>query len=55
MAHGITIIDMLRLVHAGLATAHAERVRTGNRVLEVGRLQITDSGLQTLAAVTRRG
>jgi hypothetical protein len=31
LAHGVTIEQMVELVHAGLATATAERVVAGNR------------------------
>jgi len=44
IAHGFTIEDMVALVHDGLATATAERVRAGRETLEVARVRITDAG-----------
>ena len=43
-AHGFAISDMVELVRAGLATAHAERVVAGSRKLKVARVRITDAG-----------
>jgi hypothetical protein len=48
LAHGFTIEDMVELVHAGLATATAERVVAGSRKLEVARVRITDAGRKAL-------
>jgi hypothetical protein len=44
LAHGFSIEQMVELVRAGLATATAERVRAGNRTLEVARVRITEAG-----------
>ena len=44
LADGFTIEQMVELVRAGLATAHAERVVAGGKRLEVATLRITDAG-----------
>jgi hypothetical protein len=41
IANGFTIPQMVELVHAGLASATAERVVAGRRTIEVARLRIT--------------
>jgi hypothetical protein len=48
IAHGFTIPQMVELVHAGLATATAERVVAGRRTIEVARLRITKAGRRVL-------
>jgi hypothetical protein len=50
IAHGFTIEDMVALVHDGLATATAERVRAGRATLEVARVKITEVGRRALNA-----
>jgi len=35
-------------VHAGLATAHAERMVAGERTIEVARVRITEAGRRAL-------
>jgi len=47
-AHGVTIEDMVALVQAGLATAMGERVRAGDRVIEVAIVKITDAGRKAI-------
>jgi hypothetical protein len=47
-AHGFTAEQMVELVHAGLATARAERVVTGGRAIEVARVRITEAGRRAL-------
>jgi hypothetical protein len=47
-AHGFTIPDMVELVQAGLATAHAQRMRAGNKAIEITRVKITDAGRAAL-------
>jgi hypothetical protein len=49
LAHGFTIKQMVELVHAGLATAHSQRVIVGRRTVEVARVKITEAGRQALA------
>jgi hypothetical protein len=49
VAHGFTIPQMVEFVHAGLATATAERVVAGKRNLEVARVRITAAGRRALA------
>jgi acyl-coenzyme A thioesterase PaaI-like protein len=44
---------IVRLVRAGLATVHTERVVAGGRRLEVARVRITDGGRRALAAPRR--
>jgi len=48
LAHGFTIEQMVELVHAGLATATAERMVAGNRTIEVARVRITEAGRKAL-------
>ncbi|HET7253471.1 MAG TPA: hypothetical protein VFJ46_06890 [Xanthobacteraceae bacterium] len=48
LAHGFTSEMLVQLVQAELATATAERMRTGNRTIEVIRMKITDAGRQAL-------
>jgi hypothetical protein len=49
LAHGFTIKQMVELIHAGLATAHSQRVIVGRRTIEVARVKITEAGRQALA------
>jgi hypothetical protein len=49
LAHGFTIEQMVELIHAGLATAKAERVVAGGRAIEVARVRITEAGRRALA------
>jgi hypothetical protein len=39
---------LVELIRAGLATAHVERMRAGNRPIEVTRVRITDVGRRVL-------
>ena len=48
IAHDVAIETMVELTNAGLATAHTERTRVGDRQIEVTRLQITDAGLKAI-------
>ena len=47
LAHGFTVEQMI--VHAGLASATAERVVAGGRAMEVARVRITEAGRKALA------
>jgi hypothetical protein len=49
LAHGFTIEQMVELIHAGLATAKAERVVAGGRTIEVARVRITEEGRRALS------
>jgi hypothetical protein len=49
-AHGIPLPVLTELVRAGLATASAERVRAGGRMIKVVRLRITDAGRKAIGA-----
>jgi hypothetical protein len=40
---------MVELIHAGLATAKAERVVCGGRSIEVARVRITEEGRRALS------
>jgi hypothetical protein len=44
IAHGFTVPQMVELVCAGLATATAERVVAGGKMIEVARVRITGEG-----------
>jgi hypothetical protein len=49
LAHGFTIVMLVELVRAGLATATSERVVAGGRTIEVARVRITGAGRRALA------
>jgi hypothetical protein len=49
IAHGVTIAQMVELVRAGHASAHAERVVAGSHTMEVATVRITDAGRKLLA------
>jgi len=49
LAHGFSIELIVKLVHAGLATASAERTVGGRHPVEVTRVRITDAGRRALA------
>ena len=49
VAHGFSIPFIVRLVRAGLATVHTERVVAGGRRLEVARVRITEAGRRAVA------
>lgn len=48
LAHGFTVEQTVELVRAGLATAQPERVRAGDRAVEVTRIWITGAGRRVL-------
>ena len=50
LAHGFTIPQMVELVRAGLATATAERMRAGGKLMEVAIVRITEAGRRALAS-----
>ena len=41
LANGFTVEMLVKLIHTGLASAHAERVGAGGRTVEVARVRIT--------------
>jgi hypothetical protein len=44
LAHGFTVDQVVELVRAGLASATPERVRAGNKAMEIARVRITEAG-----------
>jgi hypothetical protein len=48
VAHGFSVAQMVESVHAGLATATADRVVAGRRTIEVARVRITEAGRRVL-------
>jgi hypothetical protein len=55
LAHGFSIELLVELVHAGLATASAERRVAGRHPVEVTRVRITDAGRRALAGRAKAG
>ena len=49
LAHGFGIPLMVELVRAGLASATPERVRAGNKTIEVATVRITEAGRRAIA------
>jgi hypothetical protein len=49
-AHGFSILDMVELVFAGLATVSTKHIVVGRRRMEVRRLRITEAGRRALAS-----
>jgi hypothetical protein len=43
LAHGVTDRMLLRLVHAGLITMRHEVIEIGDKMIDVGRVRITDA------------
>lgn len=54
VAHKFEIDVLAKLIGNGLATATTESVRTGDRMVDVVRLQITEDGRQALAGEALR-
>jgi hypothetical protein len=48
LAHGFTSSLVAELITAGLATAKSERMRAGQRTVDVTRVRITDAGRAAL-------
>jgi hypothetical protein len=48
LAHGCSIDMMVELVNAGLATATAERMVAGSKIMELAGVRITEAGRQAL-------
>ena len=53
MAHGFCVSTIAGLVKRGLATLTREKVRAGNRLVDVGTVRITATGRDALAAEGR--
>ena len=49
-AHGFDASLIAGLVDRGLATLTAEKVRAGGKLIEVGKVRITEAGREALAA-----
>ena len=49
LAHGFPVGLLVKLIDAGLATAHAERMMVGGRPMEVTQVRITDAGRRAIA------
>jgi hypothetical protein len=50
IAHGLDMPLLPALIDRGLATLTWEKVRTGNELVEVTKVRITDAGRRALAA-----
>ena len=50
MAHGFCVSMIVGLVNNGLATLTREKVRTGSRFIDVGKVRITAVGRKALIA-----
>jgi len=48
--HGISVETLFELIRDGLATAHIERTRAGDRQLEVAIVTITDAGRAAISS-----
>jgi hypothetical protein len=48
MAHGFCVSMIAGLVKRGLATATREKIRAGNRLVDVGKFRITAAGREAL-------
>jgi hypothetical protein len=49
-AHGFTVAMIAGLVNRGLATMTRENVRAADKLVEIGKVWITDAGRAALAA-----
>src|SRR5262245_61785862 len=54
-AKGFTAELLVELVRAGLASAHAERMIAGGKMMEVARVKISEAGWQALAGEAVNG
>jgi hypothetical protein len=52
LANGFTAELLVELIHAGLASAQAERMITSDKMIEVARLRITEAGRRSLAGLS---
>jgi len=51
-AHGFRVAMIAGLVNRGLATLTSEKVRAGGKIIEVGKVRITDAGREALLPPT---
>jgi hypothetical protein len=49
IANGFTVDLLASLVRAGLATSTPQRVRAGDQMIEVAKVQITDAGRRAVS------
>ena len=49
LTQGFTVEPMLGLVHSTLATVSPERMRLGNKQIDIARVRITGAGRKALA------
>ena len=49
LAHGLSVEQMVELVRGGLASVAAQRVVTGQHVMEIARVRVTEAGRRALA------
>jgi hypothetical protein len=49
-AHGLNAVMIAGLVNRGLATITQENARAGDKLVEIGKVWITDGGIIALAA-----
>jgi hypothetical protein len=54
-ANGFTAELLVELVRAGLASAHAERMVVGGKMMEAARVKISEAGWQALAGEAVNG
>ena len=54
-AQGFTAELLVELVRAGLASAHAERMIAGRKMMKVARVKISEAGWQALAGEAVNG
>jgi hypothetical protein len=54
MAHGFCVSMIAGLINRGLATLTREKVRAGNRLIDVHKVRITAAGREALIAERRR-
>jgi len=54
-ANGFTAELLVELVRAGLASAHAERMVAGGKMMEAARVKISEAGWQALAGEAVNG
>jgi hypothetical protein len=54
LAHGVTDRMLLRLIRAGLIMVRHDVIKTGDRMIEVGHVKITDAGRRALRGESAR-
>jgi hypothetical protein len=53
-AHGVTPHMLGRLLRSGLATIQRETIKSGDQMIEIGRITISDTGRRALETLQRR-